>query len=107
MKTTDITINTKQLLLSVDLVTTLANPLSLRILQTISDHGKIEENDIIFALDDSPSDVSDQLIKLRKTDLLEINRVGDSTFFNIQLEKIQRVSNAINKMMEINKSMFS
>ena len=107
MNNTDVTINTKKLLLSVDLVTTLANPLSLKILQTISDHGKIEENEIIFALDENPSDVSDQLIKLRKTDLLEINRVGEATYFNIQVEKIQRVSNAINRMMEVNKHMFA
>lgn len=107
MNNSDITINTKNLLLSVDLVTTLANPLSLKILQTISEHGKIEENDIIFAMDESPSAVSDQLIKLRKTDLLEIKRSGEATYFNIQVEKIQRVSNAINKMMEVNKHMFA
>lgn len=107
MNNANITINTKKLLLSVELVKTLADPLSLKILQTISAHGKIEENDIIFAIDESPSQVSDQLIKLRKTDLLEINREGDATYFNIQIEKIQRVSNAINKMMEVNKHLIA
>jgi len=107
MNNSDITINTKKLLLSVDMITTLANPLSLKILQTISDSGKIEQNDIIFAIDANPTEVSDQLIKLRKTDLLEIHREGDATYFNIQVEKIQRVSNAINKMMDMNKHLFA
>jgi len=103
MNNTNIEINTKKLLISVELVTTLANPLSKRILETISEYGRISESDIVFELGEKPSAVSDQLIKLRKTDLLEINREGDNTFFNIQLSKVQRVSNAINKMIEVNK----
>jgi len=107
MDNTNIEINTKKLLISVELVTTLANPLSRRILETINAHGRISENDIVFELGENPSAVSDQLIKLRKTNLLEINREGENTYFNIQLEKIKRVSNAINKMLVVNKHLIA
>ncbi len=107
MNNTNIEINTKKLLISVELVTTLANPLSKRILQVISDKGRVEESEIVFELGENPSAVSDQLIKLRKTNILEINREGENTFFNIQLGQIQRVSNAINKMMEVNKHLLA
>jgi len=107
MNNSNIEINTKKLLISVELVTTLANPMSRKILQTISAHGKISESDIIFELGENPSAISDQLIKLRKTDLLEIKREGETTFFNIQIEKIQRVSNAINRMLEVNKHLIA